>query len=70
MSVAIQGRDPHRRKAEQAALDQLIQRLTQQFPELSQPEIVRAVHGRYGEYSTAGCVISCRCWSNVRHAAT
>ena len=50
MSSAIQDRPSRQRRAEETALQGLVDRLTQQFPELSPDEIVRAVHGRYAEH--------------------
>lgn len=55
MSNAVQDRHTDRhtdgqmrsRSSEQAALTGLVERLTQQFSELSREEIERAVHGRY-----------------------
>ena len=46
--------DPRRsRPAEQAALNGVIERLAGQFPELPREQIVRAVHGQYGEYTAS-----------------
>ena len=39
-----------RLRAEEKALDALIRRLMEQFPEVEQEEIVRAVHGRYEQF--------------------
>lgn len=50
MSHAVQDREARTRTAERAALDRLIERLVQQFPELSREEITRAVHGRYADF--------------------
>ena len=39
-----------RLRAEECALHDLIRRLVEQFPEVEQDEIVRAVHGRYEQF--------------------
>lgn len=49
MSVATKSPSA-RLRAEEAALHQLIRRLVEQFPEVEQDEIVRAVHGRYEQF--------------------
>jgi hypothetical protein len=41
---------PARVRSEQAALQQLIGRLVEQFPEVAEDEIVSAVHGRYADF--------------------
>jgi hypothetical protein len=43
--------DSGRARAEQAALRQVVARLSQQFPELSADDINRAVHGQYGKFN-------------------
>jgi hypothetical protein len=50
MSSAVQDRPTRQRAAEEVAISHLVERLRQQFPELTEDEIVRAVHGRYAEY--------------------
>jgi hypothetical protein len=50
MPGTVQDRPARNRVAEQNALHSLVERLSQQFPELSQDAIVRAVHGRYADY--------------------
>ena len=50
MPSTVQDRPARYRAAEQNALNDLIERLSQQFPELSRDAIVRAVHGRYAEF--------------------
>jgi hypothetical protein len=50
MSSAIQDRPVRQPTAEETALQRLVDRLVQQFPELPPEEIVRAVHGRYAEH--------------------
>jgi len=49
MSVAVTTPSA-RLRAEEKALDALIRRLMEQFPEVEQEEIVRAVHGRYEQF--------------------
>ena len=49
MSVALTTPSA-RLRAEEKALDALIRRLMEQFPEVEQEEIVRAVHGRYEQF--------------------
>ena len=49
MSVAVTTPSA-RLRAEEKALDTLIRRLMEQFPEVEQEEIVRAVHGRYEQF--------------------
>jgi hypothetical protein len=44
MSTATQDR------REQAALDQIADRMAVQFPELSAEEIARTIHGRYEQF--------------------
>jgi hypothetical protein len=43
--------DSGRTRAEQAALRQVVARLSQQFPELSADDINRAVHGQYDRFN-------------------
>jgi hypothetical protein len=43
--------DSGRARAEQAALRQVVARLSQQFPELSADDINRAVHGQYDKFN-------------------
>jgi|1186.fasta_scaffold17751_3 hypothetical protein len=50
MSQAVDYRAAHRERVEQAALEHLIQRLTDQFPEVARETIVKAVRGEYEEY--------------------
>jgi hypothetical protein len=50
MSSTVQQRAAQHGAAEQSALNRLIDRLAQQFPELPQDAIARAVHGRYADY--------------------
>jgi hypothetical protein len=53
MSVAARSSvaEPSARlRAEESALHQLIRRLVEQFPEVDEDEIVRAVHGRYEQF--------------------
>jgi len=49
MSVAVTTPSA-RLHAEEKALDALIRRLMEQFPEVEQEQIVRAVHGRYEQF--------------------
>jgi len=49
MSVAVTTPSA-RLHAEEKALDALIRRLMEQFPEVDQEQIVRAVHGRYEQF--------------------
>lgn len=53
MSVDTDTHKTHRAKAEQAALDNLVQRLSAQFPELTAEQIVEAVRGEYDGYAMA-----------------
>ena len=50
MPGTVQDRPARNRAAEQNALNALIERLSQQFPELSHDAIARAVHGRNADY--------------------
>ena|SRR5919198_1024545 len=50
MSNTVQDRPARHRPAEQHALNAVVERLSQQFPELSQEQIAGAVHGRYADY--------------------
>lgn len=49
MSSAVRTQ-PRRIRSEESALRDLIARLTQQFPEIAEDEIVAAVHGRYEQF--------------------
>jgi hypothetical protein len=53
MSVDTDTHQSHRAKAEQAALDGLVERLSAQFPELGAEQIVKAVRGEYDGYAQA-----------------
>ena len=50
VAPATDHRAQHRARAEEAALQQLIDRLIAQFPEVPIETITRAVHGEYGGY--------------------
>jgi hypothetical protein len=51
MSTATHDAEPSlRARKEQAALDQIADRMAAQFPELSGEEIARAIQGRYQEF--------------------
>lgn len=50
MSNAVQARQRQVRQNEEAALRRVTERLAQQFPELDEEQISRAVHGRYDDY--------------------
>jgi hypothetical protein len=43
-------RAAHRARSEQAALDGIVERLAQRFPELGRDEISKAVRGEYDEF--------------------
>lgn len=49
MSLSVTNR-PARSRSEEAAIVSLVERLAAQFPELSEEEIARAVHGRYEQF--------------------
>ena len=51
MSQALDHPGTHRARAEQAAMDNLIQRLTGQFPEVPHDKIVNAVRDDYQTYA-------------------
>jgi hypothetical protein len=46
-----QAANSDRTSAEQAAIGQVVARLSQQFPELSADDINRAVHGEYDKFN-------------------
>jgi hypothetical protein len=54
MSTGADDRRARQSLAEQAALNQLIERLAIQFPELSAEEIARVVREKYAEFGGSG----------------
>jgi hypothetical protein len=50
MTSVAQDRQASRIKAEQAAIDRVIERLATQFPELAPEQIVQSVHGTYEDF--------------------
>ena len=47
MTVTTSNHQTHRARAEQAAMDSVALRLAQQFPEMQEADITRAVRGQY-----------------------
>jgi hypothetical protein len=51
LASTIDHKAAHRARAEQAAMDSLVDRLVNQFPEVPRDQIVNSVHGHYGDYA-------------------